>query len=65
MITHPKQYLAEQEKARKDYLERLSVEESVRILESLLTSGLAEEFRFSDDQPVSLAVSIRNARKRV
>lgn len=65
MITNPKQYLFEQEQAREQYLQALSLEESVRLLESLLTSGLVEEFTFSDDQPIALAMSIKNARKRI
>lgn len=64
MITDPKQYLIEQEQARKEYLQGLSVEESVRLLESLVTSGLVEEFTFLDDQPIGIALSIKNARKR-
>ena len=65
MITNPKQYLLEQEQAREEFLLGLSQEESVRLLEDLLTSGLAEEFTFSDHRPISLAMSIQNARKRV
>ena len=65
MITNPKQYLGVQGRAREEFLRRLSQEESVRLLESLLTSGLVEEFTFSDHQPVALAITIRHARERV
>ncbi len=65
MITNPKQFLLEQEQAREAYLGSLSEEESVRLLESLLTSGLVEEFTFSDHQPMALAMSIKNAGKRL
>ena len=65
MIINPKQYLLEQEQARKEFLQGLSQEESVRLLENLLTSGLVEEFSFSDQQPIALAMSIQNARKRI
>ena len=65
MIINPKKYLLEQEQARGEFLRGLSQEESVRLLEELLTSGLVEEFSFSDPQPISLAKSIQNARKRI
>lgn len=65
MITNPKEYLLEQERAREEFLRGLSEEESVRLLEDLLRSGLVEEFTFSDHRPIALAMSIRHARKRV
>ncbi len=65
MIKNPKKYLLEQERLRKDYLKSLTEEESVRLLESLLTSGLVEEFSFPDHQPIALAILIQNAKKRV
>lgn len=65
MIINPKKFLLEQEQTRKEFLQGLSLEGSVRLLEDLLTSGLVEEFTFSDHRPVALALSIRNARKRV
>ena len=65
MIINPKQYFLEQEQARGKFLQGLSQEESVRLLEDLLMSGLVEEFSFSDQQPIALAMGIQNARKRI
>lgn len=64
MITKPKQFLLEQELERERFLKRLGEKESVQLLESLLTSGLVEEFTFSDHQPMALAMSIKYARKQ-
>ncbi len=64
VIREPERYRVEEEKARAEYLRRLSVEESVFLLESLLTSGLAEEFSFADQRPVALAVAIKRQRGR-
>ena len=65
MIRDPKKYLAEQEQERKKFLVELTQEESVHLLEDLLSSGLIQEFTFSDHQPIALAMSIQNARKQV
>ncbi len=65
MIKNPKQYLLEQERAHEKFLRGLSQEESVHLLEDLLTSGLVEEFTFPDHRPLALAMSIKDARKRI
>lgn len=65
MIKNPDRYRIEAKEAREAYLRGLTVEDSVRLLENLLRSRLLEEFKFSEDRPMSLALSIRNARKRV
>lgn len=65
MIKNPTQFLKEQQQEREKYLKSMKITQSVHLLESLLTSGLLEEFKFSDDQPMGLARSIKNARKRI
>lgn len=65
MITNPRKVLLEQERERALYLRGLSEEEAIGLLESLLTSGLLEEFTFSDHQPMALAMSIQNARRKL
>lgn len=65
MIKNSKQFVEEEKRTREEYLRGLSLEESVRQLENLLTSGLIEEFTFSDSQPLSLALAIKHARKRI
>jgi hypothetical protein len=60
MIKNPKQYLIESERARAEYLQELTYEESAAITEQMLSSELLRSFKFSDDDhPYALAMQIK------
>lgn len=65
MIIHPEKYAVEQARERERFLRSLTPEQSARLLESLLTSGLLRDWRFTDHRPTSLAIAITRARQRV
>lgn len=53
------------ERERWAALQAISIEESIAIGEALLSSELMDEAVFSDDdQPMSLAISLRQSRER-
>ncbi len=65
MITHPNQYAEEQAQERERFLRALTPDQAARLLESLLTSGLLQDWQFADHRPTSLAITIARARQRV
>lgn len=65
MITRPDQYTAEQAREREQFLRSLTPEQTARLMENLLTSGLLNDWRFTDHRPFSLAITIARARQRV
>ncbi len=55
MIKNIVKYLKEEERQRKDYLSKLTYRRSVLIMEKFLSSKLALELNFNDDDhPISL-----------
>jgi hypothetical protein len=55
MVHNYKKYLQECEKEKRKFLKKLTIKQSVAILEDLLMSQLLSKFKFTnDDHPIAL-----------
>ena len=60
MIKNIKKFSKEERKRHLSYLRRLSLKDSCRIVEAILSSSLMLKMKFSDDdQPVALSKLVR------
>lgn len=64
MIKNPERYKKESERERRNYLGKLTIEESAKIMEFLLDDELIKALKFSDHLPVSLEIGLKNNAKK-